>query len=123
MRRTINARGSAPALVLGAAVALAIVVGAVVRAHQSDSEPIRASASTPPLAGQATISGPIASVPGATWEKVEPAAVGLDAAKLEQIAAQAKAGKSNCLVVVRDGKLAGEWYFRGTDENTTQDVF
>jgi CubicO group peptidase (beta-lactamase class C family) len=61
--------------------------------------------------------------PGADWQKVAPAAVGLDAAKLNQIAAQAKQGKSNCLVVARDGKLAGEWYFRGTGPNTTQDVF
>ena len=61
--------------------------------------------------------------PGASWQKVAPAAVGLDAAKLAQIAAQARQGKSNCLVVVRDGKLAGEWYFRGTGPDTTQDVF
>ncbi len=61
--------------------------------------------------------------PGAEWETVAPAAVGLDAAKLEQIAARAGRGKSNCLVVVRDGKLAGEWYFRGTGPNTTQNVF
>jgi CubicO group peptidase (beta-lactamase class C family) len=61
--------------------------------------------------------------PGRAWEKVAPAAVGLDAAKLEEIAAQAREGKSNCLVVVRDGKLAGEWYFRGTRPSTTQDVY
>ncbi len=60
---------------------------------------------------------------GADWEKVAPAAVGLDAAKLDQIAQVAEAGKSKCLVVVRDGKLAGEWYFRGTNEHTSQDVF
>jgi len=63
------------------------------------------------------------ATPGASWQKVPPAAVGLDAARLAQIAAQARRGKSNCLVVVRDGKLAGEWYFRGTGPNTTQDVF
>lgn len=61
--------------------------------------------------------------PGATWQKATPASVGLDPAKLGQIAARARRGKSNCLVVVRDGKLAGEWYFRGTRPNTTQDVF
>lgn len=61
--------------------------------------------------------------PGATWQKVAPASVGLDPAKLAQIAASARRGKSNCLVVVRDGKLAGEWYFRGTGPNTTHDVF
>ena len=61
--------------------------------------------------------------PGAAWQKVSPASVGLDPAKLSQIAAQAGRGRSNCLVVVRDGKLAGEWYFRGTGPSTTQDVF
>jgi len=61
--------------------------------------------------------------PGAAWDRVSPASVGLDAAKLEQIAAQAKTGKSNCLVVVRDGKLAGEWYFNGTGPNTAQEVY
>jgi CubicO group peptidase (beta-lactamase class C family) len=61
--------------------------------------------------------------PGAAWQKVSPASVGLDAAKLAQIAAQARNGKSNCLVVVRHGKLAGEWYFHGTGPATAQDVF
>ena len=64
-----------------------------------------------------------AAQPGAEWQKVAPAAVGLDAAKLNEVAAQARSGRSNCLVVVRDGKLAGEWYFRGTGPNTAQDVF
>jgi CubicO group peptidase (beta-lactamase class C family) len=61
--------------------------------------------------------------PGAAWQKVPPASVGLSGAKLDQIAAQAKAGKSNCLVVVRDGKLAGEWYFNGTGPDTAQQVW
>jgi CubicO group peptidase (beta-lactamase class C family) len=63
------------------------------------------------------------AVPGASWKKVRPAAVGLDPGKLGRIAAQAREGKSNCLVVVRDGRVAGEWYFRGTRRTTTQDVF
>jgi CubicO group peptidase (beta-lactamase class C family) len=63
------------------------------------------------------------SVPGSAWQKVPPASVGLDAGELDRIAQQAKRGKSNCLVVVRDGKLAGEWYFRGTGPNSTQNVF
>jgi len=49
--------------------------------------------------------------------------VGLDPTKLDEIAKQAEQGKSKCLVVVRDGKLAGEWYFRGTGPDTSQDVF
>jgi CubicO group peptidase (beta-lactamase class C family) len=62
-------------------------------------------------------------VPGEHWQKVPPASVGLDAAALEAIAATARQGKSNCLVVVRHGKLAGEWYFNGTGPDVTQNVF
>jgi CubicO group peptidase (beta-lactamase class C family) len=63
------------------------------------------------------------STPGAAWLKVSPASVGLSEAKLDQIAAKAREGRSNCLVVVRDGKLAGEWYFNGTGPDTTQNVY
>jgi CubicO group peptidase (beta-lactamase class C family) len=64
-----------------------------------------------------------APAPGFTWQKAAPDAVGLDAKVLGRIAAQARRGKSNCLVVVRDGKIAGEWYFRGTGRTTAQEVF
>ena len=59
------------------------------------------------LAGSATATSSV--TPGAAWQRVSPASVGLDAAKLNQIAARAGKARSNCLVVVRDGKLAGEW--------------
>jgi CubicO group peptidase (beta-lactamase class C family) len=71
----------------------------------------------------ASAAGAATPVPGAAWQKVAPASVGLDSARLEQIAAVARKGHSNCLVVVRDGKLAGEWYFHGTGPTTAQDVF
>ena len=76
-----------------------------------------------PLSNAATGARDPSSVPGRSWQTVSPASVGLDAKELDRIAQQAKRGKSNCLVVVRDGKLAAEWYFRGTGPNTTQDVF
>jgi CubicO group peptidase (beta-lactamase class C family) len=58
-----------------------------------------------------------------SWKKVAPAKVGLDARKLKKVASIARQGKSNCLVVVKDGKIAGEWYFRGTGKSTAQNVF
>jgi CubicO group peptidase (beta-lactamase class C family) len=61
--------------------------------------------------------------PGTTWQPASPASVGLDAKELGRIAATAKKGKSNCLVVVRDGKVAGQWYFHGTGPNTAQNVW
>jgi CubicO group peptidase (beta-lactamase class C family) len=72
------------------------------------------------LAGTSRAEAP---TPGATWDRVSPASVGLSATRIDQIAAQAKRGKSNCLVVVRDGKLAGEWYFNGTGPDTAQEVY
>ena len=58
-----------------------------------------------------------------TQETVPPASVGLDAAALDRIATTAQQGKSNCLLVARDGKVAGEWYFNGTGPDTTQDIY
>jgi CubicO group peptidase (beta-lactamase class C family) len=66
---------------------------------------------------------PTSPHPGTTWQTASPASVGLDAKALEQIAAVARKGKSNCLVVVRDGKVAGQWYFNGTGPNTAQNVW
>ena len=83
---------------------------------------LAAGAALPALVLAAS-AGAAVPAPVAAWQKVAPAAVGLDAGKLAQIAAVAKRGHSNCLVVVRDGKLAGEWYFNGTGPDTTQDVY
>ncbi|MDN3358719.1 serine hydrolase [Actinomadura sp. DC4] len=63
------------------------------------------------------------SAPDPGWPSVSPAAAGLDPGKLDAIAATARTGKSNCLAVVRDGKMAGEWYFHGTTPDTTQNIF
>jgi CubicO group peptidase (beta-lactamase class C family) len=57
------------------------------------------------------------------WQKVTPASVGLDGARLKQLAARAGQAGSSCFLVVRDGKIAGEWYFQGTGRNTARNVF
>src|SRR5690606_22418798 len=51
------------------------------------------------------------------------AAMGLDAEVLEEIAADAEAAGSNCLVVTRHGRIVDERYWNGTDPATTQEVF
>jgi CubicO group peptidase (beta-lactamase class C family) len=56
--------------------------------------------------------------PTTDWEVGDPAELGFDPAKLEQIAAEANP-MTNCLLVIRHGKIAGEWYWNGwTQENT-----
>lgn len=66
---------------------------------------------------------PAGSVAIDEWEVVDAADVGLDAAVLETLAADAGAKGSNCFLVVRDGKIAGEWYWNGTGPDSTQEVF
>jgi CubicO group peptidase (beta-lactamase class C family) len=102
----------------GATVTAAVIVISALAASCSSGG--RRAATTSTTAAKA---GSGNAVPGAEWETVAPASVGLDPAKLNQIAATAQQGKSNCLLVVRDGKIAGEWYFRGTNKDSVQDVF
>ena len=64
-----------------------------------------------------------ATVPGKTWSRVAPTKAGLDAKRLSKIATTARVGKSNCLVVTRNGKIADEWQFNNTSRASTQNVF
>lgn len=74
--------------------------------------------------GDQTVDGPPAGEGGTgPWEVVAPADVGLDPAVLEDMAAQAEADGSSCLLVLRDGKVAGEWYWNGASSETPQEVF
>ena len=61
---------------------------------------------------------------GATeWETVDPTEAGFDTAELDRLAQEADDQDSHCLLVVRDGRIAGEWYFRGKGEHDAQEVF
>lgn len=66
---------------------------------------------------------PAPSVPGRSWPTAKPSSVGLDAAELRRIADTARKGGSTCLTVVRRGRLAGEWSFRGTEPGDRQPAF
>lgn len=61
--------------------------------------------------------------PGDEWEQIDPEAAGFDPAVLDEIAADAEANTSNCLVVTRRGRLVAEWYWNNTDAATAQEVF
>jgi CubicO group peptidase (beta-lactamase class C family) len=80
------------------------------------------TATTPaePAVDGEPVAGP---VPGQEWATADPAEVGLDPAVLDELAAAADASASSCLVVVRDGRIAGEWYFDGAEPDTPREVF
>ena len=110
---------SRPLRVLVAACVVALLVAAGCSDSGSDSTSSGSrDARTTPATRRA-----VTPVPGDEWEKVDPEEAGFDPAKLEEIARVAETGKSHCLLVVRDGKIAGEWYFRGTGPESVQEVF
>ncbi|MFV0316085.1 MAG: serine hydrolase domain-containing protein [Microthrixaceae bacterium] len=61
--------------------------------------------------------------PGTEWERWTPQAAGLDPGVLDEVAASAEQGRSDCLVVTRDGRLVAEWYWNGTTPQTSREIF
>lgn len=61
--------------------------------------------------------------PGAEWARTDAAAAGFDPAVLDDIAAEAQANESNCLVVTRHGRIVADWYWKGTTPDTAQEVW
>lgn len=61
--------------------------------------------------------------PGGQWARWTPDEAGLDQEVLDEVAAAAELGDSDCLVVTRDGRLVAEWYWNGAGPETAQEVF
>jgi CubicO group peptidase (beta-lactamase class C family) len=61
--------------------------------------------------------------PGATWETTTAADAGFDESAVAQLAAEAEAGKSRCMVLTRGGKVVGEWYWNGHGPEATLEAF
>jgi CubicO group peptidase (beta-lactamase class C family) len=109
----------------------ALAVATTVASCADADDAARPTTTTAPTASTTTtVATTSASAPasgtgvvGDEWEVVAPAEVGLDSTVLDEMAAEAAADHSNCLLVVRDGKIAGEWYWSGTGPHTAQEVF
>lgn len=98
------------------AMALAMAMAATITAC-SDQPAARGRQDTP------SPSATTRTAPGEVWQTARPEDLGLDPAVLERTAAAAKTAGSKCFLVVRDGRIAGEWYFDGTGPRTTHPVF
>lgn len=61
--------------------------------------------------------------PGEEWERADAEEMGFDSEVLETIAADAEAMASECLVVVRQGRLVGEWYWGEGAPDHAREVF
>lgn len=61
--------------------------------------------------------------PGDEWAHADPAELGFDPRRLDELASEARAIGSNCLLVARHGRIAGEWYWNDTDAGTRHQVW
>lgn len=104
-----------------AAVTLAVACSSTGDAQQHADTSADTAPDTP--RGTPAASPPEGEFPGTEWRTVTAADAGMDQAVLDDVAAQAELGDSNCLVVTRDGRLVGEWYWNGTGPQSTQEVF
>lgn len=115
--------------IAGLAAAVALLAAACSGSDDDAGTPSSTTATTTSEATTTTlapIDGPGAGGMGAgaaDWETVDPADVGLDAAVLDDLAATAEANESTCLLVVRHGRIAGEWYFNDGAADQAQEVF
>lgn len=113
---------------VGGAAALALLLAACstttpTSAPAPDGTAGSVVGATAPAATTGGTTAPDVVYPGADWETTDAAAAGFDPAKLAEIAGRAEAGASNCFLVVRDGKIVDEHYWRGTTPETAQEVF
>ncbi|NLC98080.1 MAG: serine hydrolase [Actinomycetales bacterium] len=75
-------------------------------------------------ASPAPVSKPSSTMaPAFNWERVSPKDAGFDTKKLNEVFAETDALKSACLVVVKDGKLVVEKYWRGEDPEKPRVAF
>lgn len=89
----------------------------------SDRQPSSTSTTTSGTTTTEFETGVEPTWPGSEWEVVSPEAAGLDPEALETMAAAAEAGGSECLVVTKDGRIVGEWYWQGFDQDREREVF
>lgn len=61
--------------------------------------------------------------PGEDWAEATPAQLGIDGDLLDELADEAEAANSDCFLVARNGRVAGEWYWRGTDADDAHEVY
>ena len=61
--------------------------------------------------------------PDETWTRVDPVAAGLDPARLDQVRSFLADQKSDCMAVIKDGQVAQDTYWNGTDATTPHEVF
>lgn len=101
------------------ALALALVAGACSSSDSKSTTASQGAGGTTPATSGAT--GVV--YPDADWEKVEPASLGMKAEPLAELTEFAKGKDSNCVAVIKDGKLVLDQNFRDFTPTSKQEVW
>ncbi|MCU0268217.1 MAG: beta-lactamase family protein [Acidimicrobiales bacterium] len=112
-------RHAFPAALLGLAILAGSACSSDSGADQTATGDVAPTGTDPVV--EETASPPVA--PDGPWEAVDPAEAGFDAAALDELPAFLDDGATTCVAVVKDGKLAGEWYFGDFTADSDQEIF
>ena len=99
-----------------AAAAVATALATLLTACSGSAGSPGPSATASPSATESTAAAP-------TWERASPASAGFDPTRLREVAQEARRKRSSCYVVVRDGKLVVEDYWRGESPEQAKQAF
>ena len=109
--------GSASTATPASGITSAATSAATETTTPSDDAPPSIPGDLPTRAADGTV------YPAESWERARPRALGFDPARMQAIARAARPSQTTCLLVVRQGKVAGEWNWRGVDPDTPREVF
>lgn len=104
----------------------ALVLVAILAASCADDDGTGAAAdsATGPEPSSTTTTAPDPRAwPDDDWDRIAPAAAGIDQAELDALAADAEASGSRCLAVFRDGELVADWYWKGSEPATESEAW
>ncbi len=102
---------------------LAATLAACTDGTGSDTADAATSSSTTVAPTTTTTAPDPRAWPGDEWDRATPAEAGIDTAQLDALAAQAEAAGSRCLAVFRDGRLVGDWYWKGSTPDTESEAW
>lgn len=100
--------------------AAALLVGVVALTAACTGGPTQTAPRPPSPSARPSAAVPAPAVPLPT---AAPAASGVDPARLEALAGEAEEAGSSCFLVLRRGRVVGQWYWRGATPDTSREVF
>ena len=121
--RTFSRPTTTPSVPVGR-ISVVLLVLALVGCSGTSATAVPASTPIPTSeATTTTTTAPRPDTPPPDFAAITPEAAGFDAAKLDSIKIDAEVAGSNCFLVLRDGHVVSESYWRGGGQSKPQEVW